>query len=116
LSADGCRDIEVIDAAPDLATVSADEQARVALGERLFSDTGLSGDGTVACASCHAIADGGDDGRSVSIGIAEQTGRRNAPTVLNTAFKALPEARRGDPLARRAQRRSGPLRGHRQRR
>ncbi len=83
----GCRDIEAIDPPPDLASLTADERARVILGERLFSDPGLSGDGTVACASCHAIADGGDDGRAVSIGIAEQAGRRNAPTVLNTVFK-----------------------------
>lgn len=60
--------------------------AKAALGERLFNDPRLSADGTVACASCHRLAEGGDDNASVSTGIDGQRGGRNAPTVWNAAF------------------------------
>jgi cytochrome c peroxidase len=59
---------------------------KVALGERLFHDAGLSKDGTISCASCHDISAGGDDGRRVSTGIGGAQGALNAPTVLNSAF------------------------------
>ncbi len=59
---------------------------RVALGRRLFHDPGLSSDGTISCSSCHDIGSGGDDGRSVSIGVGGKRGTLNAPTVLNCAF------------------------------
>jgi cytochrome c peroxidase len=59
------------------------EPALLALGRRLFDDKRLSGDGSVACASCHRIADGGDDGLPFSKGVAGKMGRVNAPTVLN---------------------------------
>jgi cytochrome c peroxidase len=55
-----------------------------ALGERLYHDPGLSADGSIACASCHAIAKGGDDDRATSVGIRQQVGAVNAPTVLNS--------------------------------
>src|SRR5262249_41472088 len=57
--------------------------ARVALGQKLFFDPRLSGDGTVACATCHDPARAFTDGRPVSIGIHGRAGQRNAPTVLN---------------------------------
>jgi cytochrome c peroxidase len=58
--------------------------ARVALGKKLYFDTRLSADGTVACAVCHDVARGFTDQRSVSEGIRDQLGRRNAPTTMNT--------------------------------
>lgn len=60
--------------------------ARVALGQRLFSDPRLSHDNTVACASCHDLAHGGVDHRPTSIGVNGQHGSRNAPTVFNTSL------------------------------
>ncbi len=60
--------------------------AAVALGENLFFDVRLSGDGTVACASCHDPARAFTDGRPVSIGIHGRAGQRNAPTVLNALY------------------------------
>jgi len=60
--------------------------AAVALGEDLFFDVRLSGDGTVACASCHDPARAFTDGRPVSIGIHGRAGQRNAPTVLNALY------------------------------
>jgi cytochrome c peroxidase len=60
--------------------------AQAELGRRLYHDPHLSGDGTLSCASCHDIAEGGDDGLAVSVGIAGQQGPINAPTVLNSAY------------------------------
>ena len=59
---------------------------RVALGARLFFDTALSRDRTVACATCHRPDRAFTDGRPVAIGIGGRRGRRNAPTLLNRAY------------------------------
>ena len=59
---------------------------KVALGKQLYFDARLSRDGTISCASCHAGALGGADGRPVSIGVGGAVGQRNAPTVWNAAF------------------------------
>ena len=67
--------------------IPADNQmtpARVALGKKLYFDTRLSADGTVACATCHDVSRGFTDQRPVSEGIRDQLGRRNAPTTMNT--------------------------------
>jgi cytochrome c peroxidase len=63
------------------------DAARVVLGDKLFHDTSLSADGSVACASCHPIDKYGADARPTSLGIAAQHGARNAPTVLNASFQ-----------------------------
>ena len=60
--------------------------AAVALGEKLFFDSRLSGDGTVACATCHDPARAFTDGRPTSVGIQGRVGQRNAPTVLNALY------------------------------
>ena len=60
--------------------------AMVQLGNRLYHDTLLSGDGSVSCASCHDLASGGDDGLQFSVGIDGAIGGINAPTVLNSSF------------------------------
>ncbi len=59
---------------------------KVALGKRLFHDANLSANGTVSCASCHALANDGVDALTVSVGINGQKGNRNAPTVLNSSL------------------------------
>lgn len=59
---------------------------RVALGRKLFFETRLSLDGTVACATCHDVTRGFTDQRPTSEGIGGKLGRRNAPTVLNVAL------------------------------
>ena len=59
---------------------------KVALGERLFRETRLSEDGTISCASCHDLANGGDDGRKVSKGVGGASGTMNSPTVFNGAY------------------------------
>jgi cytochrome c peroxidase len=60
--------------------------ARVALGQKLFFEPRLSGDGTVACATCHDPARAFTDGRPLSIGIHGRVGQRNAPTILNALY------------------------------
>lgn len=60
--------------------------AKVALGERLFSDPRLSRDDSISCASCHDLATGGVDGRKVSLGVGGAPGGVNAPTVFNVGF------------------------------
>lgn len=60
--------------------------AVVSLGEKLFFEAQLSGDGTVSCATCHDPARAFTDGRPVSIGIGGRVGQRNAPTILNALY------------------------------
>jgi cytochrome c peroxidase len=56
------------------------------LGKMLFFDPRLSSTGKVSCSSCHVPDKGFADPNRFSTGINDQTGDRNAPTVLNTAF------------------------------
>lgn len=56
------------------------------LGRRLFFDPRLSGDGTVACATCHQLDHGGAEPRVTSLGIHQQVGPINAPSVLNSSL------------------------------
>lgn len=65
---------------------SALAPAAASLGEQLFFDARLSGDGTVSCATCHDPARAFTDGRPVSIGIGGRAGQRNAPTILNAMY------------------------------
>jgi cytochrome c peroxidase len=59
---------------------------KVALGQRLFHETRLSGDNTIACASCHDLSKAGTDQLPRSIGIDGRLGTVNAPTVFNSGF------------------------------
>ncbi len=59
---------------------------RVALGRKLYFDPRLSGDGSVACATCHDVTRGFTDQRPTSEGIRDQLGQRNAPTTMNAFF------------------------------
>lgn len=56
------------------------------LGKALFSDTVLSKDSTVSCASCHNFKEGGADSRHVSLGVDDQDGNIQSPTVFNARF------------------------------
>jgi cytochrome c peroxidase len=58
----------------------------VSLGRRLFDERQMSSDGTIACSSCHDLANGGDDGQQNSRGVQGRVGSVNAPTVLNAAL------------------------------
>lgn len=65
---------------------NAQSDARVALGRKLYFETRLSKDNTVACATCHDTSRGFGDRRSTSEGIGDKIGQRNAPTTLNAMF------------------------------
>lgn len=56
------------------------------LGSQLFHEPRLSIDGTISCASCHSLSTGGVDRLKVSIGIDNQLGSINAPTVFNSSL------------------------------
>lgn len=63
--------------------------AKVELGRKLYFDTRLSTDGTVACATCHDPAHAFADPRGkTSAGVGGALGTKNAPTALNAAFLA----------------------------
>ena len=59
---------------------------QIDLGRYLFFDPILSGNGTMACASCHNPAKGFSDGMPTSIGNNNQKLQRSAPTLWNVAY------------------------------
>ena len=61
---------------------------KVTLGRKMYNEARISLDGTLSCATCHVIDQGGADSRGTrtSEGIYGQFGGINAPTVLNAAF------------------------------
>jgi cytochrome c peroxidase len=63
------------------------DAAKVALGDRLYHDTRLSGDNTISCASCHALDKGGTDRLQFSKGIGGQVGNINSPTTFNSGYQ-----------------------------
>ena len=54
-----------------------------ALGEQLFSDTRLSSNQKVSCATCHIKENSFTDNHNLAVGL--QKGFRNTPTLLNAA-------------------------------
>lgn len=79
-------------ALPKTAPTPADNPTtadKVELGKMLFMDPRFSSTGTISCNSCHNVMEGGDDSRSVSMGVHGKTGGRNAPTVWNSAFHSV---------------------------
>src|SRR5688572_8279814 len=59
---------------------------KIALGRRLFFDTVLSADRTIACSSCHVPEKGFANGSVVGVGVFGRTGSRNVPTLVNRAY------------------------------
>lgn len=85
---------------------------KIALGKKLFFDKNLSKDRTIACASCHDIKKGGEDGKPTAIGYLKQENpsHLNSPTVLNTAYsKHLFWDGRASSLREQAK---GPMQAH----
>ena len=58
----------------------------VALGKKLFFDTILSGDETQSCASCHSPQKSFTDQQPFSVGVAGNSGTRNAMPLFNLAW------------------------------
>lgn len=59
---------------------------RVELGKLLFFDPVLSSNNSRACASCHQPDKAFTDGKAKSITITNESGNRNAPTIINSVF------------------------------
>jgi len=59
--------------------LSADESA--ALGKALFHDKRLGADGKTSCASCHDPGKAFSDGRALALGVHDQHGTRNTPSL-----------------------------------
>jgi len=55
---------------------------KAALGRRLFVDTRLSSDNSLACVDCHQP----ERARRVAVGVQGQQGTRNAPAILNRTY------------------------------
>ncbi|MEZ4684575.1 MAG: cytochrome-c peroxidase [Bacteroidia bacterium] len=60
--------------------------AKVALGKKLFYDPLLSRDYTVSCSSCHHPDKAFSDPRTISLGVEDRPGTRNAPALMNLMF------------------------------
>ncbi len=61
-------------------------EAKIALGERLFADTRLSGDGTISCRTCHLPDHGYATSDPLGPAYPSQHERRNSPTLVNVAY------------------------------
>jgi len=63
--------------------------AKIALGRALFFDRRLSADDKESCETCHDPEKGFTDQLPTSMGIHNQFGKRNAPTIINANFNIL---------------------------
>jgi len=63
--------------------------AKIALGRALFFDRRLSADDKESCSTCHDPEKGFTDQLPTSMGIHNQFGKRNAPTIVNATFNIL---------------------------
>ncbi|WP_166141518.1 methanobactin export MATE transporter MbnM [Methylosinus sp. RM1] len=58
------------------------------LGRRLFFDKRVSGNATISCSSCHLQERAFTDGRVVSVGSTGDKTPRNAPSIVNSGWRA----------------------------
>jgi cytochrome c peroxidase len=76
-------------ARPDHAPMPADNPTtpdKIALGAKLFEDTRLSGNGSIACSSCHQADLSFSDGIARHTGLDEQPLDRRTPPLWNMAW------------------------------
>ncbi len=76
----GCEPVRPID-----LSLPYDE-AKAALGFKLYHDKRLSIDNTISCASCHGLNTAGVDNKPFSEGVEGKLGGVNAPTVFNAVY------------------------------
>ncbi len=70
--------------APETQASDDAHRATIELGRSLFYDRRLSGNGRIACATCHRQELGFSDGRVVPVGATGAPLRRNAPGLFNS--------------------------------
>ncbi len=61
--------------------------AQIELGRRLFSETRLSRNRRVSCATCHSPRRAFTEGRAISEGLGNYARRRNAPSLVGVTFQ-----------------------------
>jgi len=83
-----CEELSNEPIRPIPSSIPTDE-AKVTLGKTLYNDTRISLDGTISCATCHILEEGGADhaDERTSEGINGLKGTVNSPTVYNSAFQ-----------------------------
>ncbi|HCS41670.1 MAG TPA: cytochrome B6 [Pseudomonas sp.] len=69
-----------------LPAVPQQNPLRVELGRQLFNESRLSVNGSLACSSCHQLANGGADNKTFSIGFAGLPVGINTPSVFNASL------------------------------
>ncbi len=74
--------------APRVPTDNPMTTDKIELGRRLFHDKRLSGDGTVACASCHRPEKAYTDGLGRAVGIDGHIHPRSSMSLTNVAYNA----------------------------
>lgn len=62
---------------------------KIGLGRALFFDRRLSADNKESCSTCHDPEKGFTDQLPTAMGIHNQFGQRNAPTIINATFNIL---------------------------
>lgn len=63
---------------------------KIALGRKLFFDRRLSLNNTFSCAMCHVPEQGfANNELAIAVGIEGRSGRRNAPTIYNSAYPEI---------------------------
>ena len=73
---------------PKSQTVARLDSNEIALGRVLFHDTRFSADQLVSCASCHSPFNSfAHTDHSISHGVFDSVGRRNAPALFNLAWQ-----------------------------
>ncbi|MEO1448235.1 MAG: cytochrome-c peroxidase, partial [Bacteroidota bacterium] len=71
---------------PEIPADNPLTQAKIDLGKKLFFDPILSSDGTISCSSCHDPALAFSDPRTVSLGVNDAPGERNAMALFNLVY------------------------------
>lgn len=80
------QEIGALPLTPPYPAYNPYSEAKMKLGEKLFNEPLLSLSKQIACASCHDKEQGFSNGRSLAFGHNRQLGRRNAPSVVMSAF------------------------------
>jgi cytochrome c peroxidase len=73
--------------APLSALRERDQPAVIALGRSLFFDKRLSRTREISCATCHDPRQGFSNGQPTAKGVANRTGRRNVPGLVNLGYQ-----------------------------
>lgn len=81
------REIGKLSPTPEFPAENPFTKEKEALGRALFFDPRLSGSGQIACASCHDPDLAWADGRTVSFGHSRTALKRNAPSILFSAYQ-----------------------------